>query len=89
MTGYKASRNGLLGPDFSTTLSAWLALGCITARQIHHALLNFEDAKTELGAEAEGYGKGENEDTKAVRLEVLWRDYMRLAHASSATGSFV
>ena len=78
MTGYKASRNGLLGLDFSTKLSAWLALGCITARQIHLALLNFEDAKTELGAEAEGYGKGENEGTKAVRFELLWRDYMRL-----------
>jgi deoxyribodipyrimidine photo-lyase len=78
MTSYKASRNGLLGLDFSTKLSAWLALGCITARQIHHTLLDFEDAQTELGAEAEGYGNGENEGTKAVRYELLWRDYMRL-----------
>jgi len=78
MTNYKASRNGLLGVDFSTKLSAWLALGCLTARQIHHTLLDFEDSKTQLGAQAEGYGKGENEGTKAVRFELLWRDYMRL-----------
>src|SRR2546423_1522969 len=31
MTHYNVSRNGLLGTDFSTKLSAWLALGCMTA----------------------------------------------------------
>ena len=45
-TSYKDTRNGLLGLDFSTKLSAWLALGCITARQIHHALLEFEEINT-------------------------------------------
>ncbi|KAI0007022.1 putative cryptochrome [Xylariaceae sp. FL0662B] len=75
---YKDSRNGLLGSDFSTKLSAFLAQGCITARQIHERLLVFEDAKEELFAETEGYGEGENEGTKAIRFELLWRDYMRL-----------
>jgi deoxyribodipyrimidine photo-lyase len=78
MTNYKDTRNGLLGTDFSTKLSAWLALGCITARQIHVALLDFEDARTDVGKDVEGYGKGENNGTKAVRFELLWRDYMRL-----------
>ena len=35
MTSYKDTRNGLIGQDFSTKLSAWLALGGITARQVH------------------------------------------------------
>ncbi|KAH9817421.1 cryptochrome dash like protein, partial [Teratosphaeria destructans] len=30
MSAYKDTRNGLLGLDFSTRLSAWLALGCLT-----------------------------------------------------------
>ncbi|KAI1411437.1 cryptochrome [Hypoxylon sp. FL1857] len=75
---YKASRNGLLGADFSTKLSAYLAQGCITARQIHHRLVVYEDGKDESLAESQGYGEGENEGTKAIRFELLWRDYMRL-----------
>ena len=71
MTTYKDSRNGMLGLDFSTKLSSWLALGCITARQIHGYLLNFEDGKTDLGKGAHGYGKGENKGTAAVRFELL------------------
>lgn len=78
MSAYKDTRNGLLGLDFSTKLSAWLALGCITARQVHWYLFDFEDGRTPLGRESPGYGKGENKGTAAVRFELLWRDYMRL-----------
>ncbi|KAL8757448.1 MAG: hypothetical protein Q9199_002232, partial [Rusavskia elegans] len=79
MTTYKDTRNGMLGLDFSTKLSAWLALGCITARQVHEYLIDFEEAKTDLGKGVHGYGKGENKGTAAVRFELLWRDYFRLA----------
>ena len=78
MTSYKDTRNGMLGTDFSTKLSAFLALGCITARQIHEYLLAFEDGTSELGKGTRGYGKGENKGTAAVRFELLWRDYFRL-----------
>lgn len=78
MTTYKDTRNGTIGPDFSTKLSSWLALGCITARQIHQYLMEFEDGLTELGKGTHGYSKGENKGTAAVRFELLWRDYMRL-----------
>ncbi|RDW80142.1 hypothetical protein BP6252_04780 [Coleophoma cylindrospora] len=81
MTSYKETRNGLLGLDFSTKLSAWLALGCITGRQVHAALLSFEDGTDDCADSwkaAPGHGKGENDGTKAVRFELLWRDYMRL-----------
>ena len=69
----------MLGLDFSTKLSAWLALGCITARQVHEYLIAFEDGTTDLGKGVHGYGKGENKGTAAVRFELLWRDYFRLA----------
>ncbi|KAI1764884.1 cryptochrome [Hypoxylon sp. FL1150] len=77
---YKNSRNGLLGSDFSTKLSAYLAQGCITARQVHEKLVKYEDGNEESLAESQGYGEGENEGTKAIRFELLWRDYMRLCN---------
>ena len=78
MTTYKDTRNGTLGLDFSTKLSAYLALGCISARQINDFLLKFEGGKTDLGKGVRGYGKGENKGSAAVRFELLWRDYFRL-----------
>ncbi|KAF1940668.1 cryptochrome [Clathrospora elynae] len=77
MSSYKATRNGMLGLDFSTKLSAFLAQGHLTARQIHWAMSEFEAGRGP-GRCLEGYGKGENEGTAAVRFELLWRDYMRL-----------
>ncbi|KAF6840157.1 cryptochrome DASH [Colletotrichum musicola] len=78
MSKYKETRNGLIGVDFSTKLSAYLALGCLTSRQIHWALVKYEKGEEEAFKDAPGYGKGENDGTTAVRFELLWRDYMRL-----------
>ena len=68
-TTYKDTRNGLVGLDFSTKFSAWLALGCISARQIHEYLLQFEDGSTPLGKGVHGYGKGENKGTGWIRYD--------------------
>ncbi|KAL9049675.1 MAG: hypothetical protein Q9162_007091 [Coniocarpon cinnabarinum] len=78
LTTYKDTRNGLLGVDFSSKFSAHLALGCITARQVHFYMLDFENGSTDIGKGAQGYGKGENKGTGHMRFELLWRDYMRL-----------
>jgi cryptochrome len=78
MSSYKETRNGLLGVDFSTKLSAYLALGCLTARQIHEEMAGYEDGKMDKFKDVTGYGEGENDGTRAVRFELLWRDYMRL-----------
>jgi deoxyribodipyrimidine photo-lyase len=77
---YKDTRNGLIGEDFSTKFSAYLAQGTLTARQIHAALLGYENGTADKYKGAAGFGQGENEGTKAVRNELLWRDYMRLYH---------
>lgn len=77
MSSYKSTRNGMLGLDFSTKLSAFLAQGHLTARQIHWAMVDFEEGRGP-GKDIAGYGKGENDGTAAVRFELLWRDYMRL-----------
>ncbi|PSR90753.1 DASH family cryptochrome [Coniella lustricola] len=75
---YKETRNGMLGPAFSTKLSAFLAQGCISARQVHHELIQYEEGINPQYEKAQGYGEGENDGTAAVRFELLWRDYMRL-----------
>ncbi|TWU74621.1 hypothetical protein ED733_002002 [Metarhizium rileyi] len=81
LTSYKETRNGLVGTDYSTKLSGYLALGCLTARQIHEELLKLEDGTDEQYKDAVGYGEGENDGTKGIRFELLWRDYMRLCTA--------
>lgn len=78
MLKYKDTRNGLLDVEFSTKLSAFLAQGCITARQINDAMARYEDGTDETFRDVTGYGEGENGATFQVRIELLWRDYNRL-----------
>jgi len=79
MATYKDTRNGMLGSEYSTRFSAWLALGSITSRQIHAEMLDFEDGRSvDKYKGNRGFGQGENKGTAAVRFELLWRDYFRL-----------
>ena len=70
---YKQTRNGLLGPDYSSRLSPWLAWGCISPRRIADDLAGYE---REFGA---------NEGTYWLWFELLWRDFFSL-RADHATG---
>ena len=60
---YKETRNGLIGADYSSKFSAWLAHGCISARSIYEKLKKYEGQY------------GENESTYWLVFELLWRDY--------------
>ena len=62
---YKETRNGMVGADYSSKFSAWLALGCISPRFIYHELKKYEQ---QFGA---------NESTYWLVFELLWRDYFR------------
>ena len=62
---YKETRNGLVGADYSSKFSAWLAMGCISPRFINQELKRFEQ---QIGA---------NESTYWLVFELLWRDYFR------------
>ena len=42
---YKETRNGLLGPDYSSKFSAWLALGCISPRFIYEEVGRYENER--------------------------------------------
>jgi deoxyribodipyrimidine photo-lyase len=65
---YKLTRNGLMGTDYSTKFSPWLATGALSARQIYADLRHHE---RQFGA---------NESTYWIWFELLWRDYFRFLH---------
>lgn len=62
---YKSTRNGLMGSDYSTKLSPWLAIGALSPRQVQDALKTHEQAQ------------GANDSTYWIWFELLWRDYFR------------
>ena len=62
---YKTTRNGMVGRAYSSKFSAFLALGCISARQIYDELKRFEE-------EVES-----NESTYWLFFELLWREYFQ------------
>jgi deoxyribodipyrimidine photo-lyase len=66
LRSYKETRNGLLGADYSSKFSAWLAHGCLSPRLIYDEVKKYE-AK-----------RAKNESTYWLVFELLWRDYFRL-----------
>ncbi|MBP5981827.1 MAG: DASH family cryptochrome [Halomonas sp.] len=63
---YKKTRNGLLGADFSTRFSPWLARGCLSARQANDAVNRWETLH------------GSDESSNWISFELLWREYFHL-----------
>lgn len=62
---YKETRNGLIGGDYSTKFSPWLANGSMSPRTIYHELERYEEEVTK------------NKSTYWVKFELLWRDYFK------------
>ncbi len=50
--------------------------------------MSYETGTNEAYADVKGYGAGENEGTEAVRIELLWRDFMRLSCRRFKNGLF-
>ena len=65
LSNYKETRNGLIGADYSSKFSPWLALGCVSPRWIYHQVKEYERIH------------GANESTYWLVFELLWRDYFR------------
>ena len=63
---YKETRNGLIGSDYSTKFSAWLAFGCLSPKMIYREVKAYEEKN------------GANNSTYWVIFELLWRDFFRL-----------
>ncbi|MDZ7881078.1 MAG: DASH family cryptochrome [Saprospiraceae bacterium] len=63
---YEETRNGMVGGDYSSKLSVYLAQGCLSPKQIYHELKRYE------------HERGDNKSTYWLSFELLWRDYFRL-----------
>jgi deoxyribodipyrimidine photo-lyase len=62
---YKETRNGMLGLDYSSKFSPWLANGCISPRYIYEEIKKYESERIA------------NESTYWLVFELIWRDYFR------------
>jgi deoxyribodipyrimidine photo-lyase len=62
---YKKTRNGLIGTDYSTKFSPWLANGSLSAKTIYWKIKEYE-AKFSA-----------NDSTYWVVFELIWRDYFK------------
>ncbi|WP_135852986.1 DASH family cryptochrome [Halorussus salinus] len=62
---YRETRNGLLGPDYSSKFSAWLNLGCLSPRRVHAEVERYEAERVE------------NDSTYWLVFELRWRDFFQ------------
>ena len=70
---YKETRNGLLGEDYSSKFSPWLAHGCLSPRRIYEEVQEYEEERVS------------NDSTYWLVFELMWRDFFQfqfLKHGS-------
>jgi deoxyribodipyrimidine photo-lyase len=77
LSKYKETRNGMVGEDYSSKFSAWLAMGCISPRFIYKEIKNYE---SQFGA---------NESTYWLIFELIWRDFFRFMFKKHQTKFFL
>jgi deoxyribodipyrimidine photo-lyase len=73
---YKETRNGMLGADYSSKFSPWLALGCLSPRYIYEQVQEYETQRVK------------NDSTYWLVFELLWRDYFRFICAKHGSKIF-
>ncbi|MBK8563465.1 MAG: DASH family cryptochrome [Saprospiraceae bacterium] len=76
-SSYFDTRNEMLGANYSTKFSAWLAQGCLSPKLIYHELKDYERQR------------GENKSTYWIFFELLWRDFFRLMAKKHGTKLFL
>lgn len=77
LSKYKETRNGMVGENYSSKFSAWLALGCISPRAIYHEVKRYENQN------------GANDSTYWLVFELLWRDFFRFMFKKHQTKFFL
>jgi deoxyribodipyrimidine photo-lyase len=77
LSRYKETRNGLIGADYSSKLSPWLASGAISARELWHEVKCYEAEH------------GSNDSTYWLGFELLWRDFFQLTAAKHGRELFL
>lgn len=77
LSNYKETRNGMIGENYSSKFSTWLALGAISSRFIYHEIKKYE---LQFGA---------NESTYWLIFELVWRDFFRFMFKKYQTKFFL
>lgn len=62
---YKETRNGLVGPDYSSKFSPWLSMGCLSPRRVYAEVKRYEQERVA------------NDSTYWLIFELIWRDFFR------------
>ena len=73
---YKETRNGMLGANYSSKFSAWLARGCISPRYINDQVIKYEAERVK------------NNSTYWLIFELIWRDFFRFIVAKHGNQVF-
>lgn len=73
---YKKTRNGLIGTDFSSKFSPWLANGSLSAKMIYWEVKRFESEHFK------------NDSTYWLIFELIWRDYFKYIALKHGTDIF-
>jgi deoxyribodipyrimidine photo-lyase len=73
---YKETRNGMMGADYSSKFSPWLALGCLSPRSIYAEVQKYEQQRVQ------------NDSTYWLIFELLWRDYFAFIAAKHGNKIF-
>ncbi|KAK4520694.1 mitochondrial 54S ribosomal protein YmL35 [Mucor velutinosus] len=83
---YKHTRNGMIGTEYSTKFSAFLAHGCLSPRLIWHQMDKFNQQRKRKRSVKAG---GDDDGIYWVRFELLWRDFFRLLAAGYGSRIFM
>lgn len=77
VNSYKETRNGLLGTEYSSKFSPWLAMGSLSPRFVYHELKMYEQKH------------GANDSTYWLFFELMWRDYFRFLMKKNSYAYFL
>ncbi|WP_410767147.1 DASH family cryptochrome [Haloferax sp. DFSO60] len=73
---YKETRNGMLGPDYSSKFSPWLNEGCLSPRYVQSEVERYEDERVT------------NDSTYWLTFELRWRDFFQFQFAKHGARFF-
>jgi deoxyribodipyrimidine photo-lyase len=73
---YKETRNRLVGADYSSKLSAWLARGSISPRRVYEEVKRYEDERVS------------NDSTYWLVFELRWRDFFQFGFVKHGSAFF-
>lgn len=76
LSKYFETRNGMIGADYSSKLSPWLAHGCLSPLKVLEQVSAYEAARVK------------NKSTYWLIFELLWRDFFRFYAAKHGTAIF-